>query len=459
MKFPPPRLYWRMALYIGVAIAAFLVLGAAILFTVASKELENYVATRQSNLGQEAAAILSAGGQPALESWLRDDAAIPSDVTVFVLDRDHRDILERHVPQAYVDFIGKIAPDQAESVLSNYRPVRLTPQLIGPDGAIYVFLVVPSSVSVWGSPAIILGIFAAAMVVIGSVAWLIARAFGRPIGELQHASRELASGHIDARVPSAITERRDELGQLAADFNNMADRIAALIANRQRMMRELSHELRSPLARMQAAVGLATGRGALNDADRNRIDQEVGRMDRLIGDLLRYSHLDATPVMSRKLIRLEDVLQDLVADEEVEAREQNCRITFSFGRDLTVVGDDALLRSGLENIVRNAIRYTPPGAVVEISAQTEGKTVVIDVCDRGPGVPDTDLERIFDPFVRVPETGTADRTSLPQAHHGSGLGLAIARRVCQAHGGTITASPRTGGGLCIRIALPAAELT
>ncbi|MDX2224053.1 MAG: ATP-binding protein [Rhodospirillaceae bacterium] len=451
MRLPSPRLYWRMALYIGTAIALFLILGAASLVLVASQELANYTAARQGTLAEDAASALAGGGRPALERWLSEEADIPSDVTVFVLDRDSRDILGREVPAAYADFIARFAVGQGERHVPNLQPLRLAPQLIAPDGAVYAFVVMPSRFQVWGSPAVALGIAVAAAVVIATVAWLIARAFGRPIGELQRAARELSLSHFGARVPAAITNRHDELGALAADFNVMAEQIAALVASRQRLMRELSHELRSPLARMQAAVALAAQRGALDGADRARLEQEVVRMDRIIGDLLRFSRLDAAPDMTRSLLRVDDLLAELAGDEEVEAASKGCTVIVRAPRGLTAVGDRELLRSGFENIVRNAIRYSPPGAAVEVEAVAGPGGIEVAVMDRGPGVPAADLHRIFEPFVRV--SGATNDGA------GTGLGLAIAKRVFEAHGGGISAAARDGGGLIVRVTLPAVELT
>ena len=204
------RLYWRIALYISAALLAFVLFGAVSVGIVASLELKNYAATRQSPLGREAAAVLSAEGKPGLQRWLRS-AAIPRGVSVFVLDRDSRDILGREIPAEFASFVRASVIGPAESPVANYRPVRLAPQLIGPDGAAYAFLVLPSQFTLWGSAATALGLAVVALLVIASVAWLIARTVGRPVATLQATVRELARGRTAARVPAAIAGRRDEL--------------------------------------------------------------------------------------------------------------------------------------------------------------------------------------------------------------------------------------------------------
>lgn len=451
MKLPYQRLYLRMSLFIGAALLAFIGLAVASVVAVASFQLENYIATRQSTLGRTAADVLASGGRPALERWLRTDASIPSGVTIFILDENGDDILNRRIPPSYVNFVRHSVVNPPELPTSNYRPVRLAPQLIGPDQHAYAFLPLPNQISVWGSPATAAGLLIAALLVIATVAWLIARTVGRPIGELQVAVRELALGHTEARVPAAITGRRDELGALAADFNSMADKLAALLASRQQLMGELSHELRSPLARLQAALALAEHRQTIGTTERERIEQEVRRMNLLIGDLLRFSRLDAAAEIVRRLVRLDTLLAELVRDEEIEATAHPCRLVLAADPGLEMIGDPQLLRSGFENIVRNAIRHAPPDSVVDVVARRDGNRLWVEILDRGPGVSPELLTRIFDPYVRAPKS--ADDNS------GTGLGLAIARRVFEVHGGSVVATPRPGGGLTVSVELPAAELS
>jgi two-component system sensor histidine kinase CpxA len=451
VKLPYQRLYLRMALYIGAALLAFIGLAVASVAAVASFQLESYIATRQSTLGQTAADVLSSGGRPALEKWLRTDAVVPPDVTIFVLDERGMDILGRRVPPSYANFVRHSVINAPELPSNNYRPVRLAPQLIGPDNSAYAFLVLPNQISVWGSPATAAGLLIAALLVIATVAWLIARTVGRPIGELQVAVRELTLGHTEARVPAAITGRRDELGALAADFNLMADKLAALLASRQQLMGELSHELRSPLARLQAALALAEHRQSIGATERERIEQEIQRMNLIIGDLLRFSRLDAAAAIVRRLVRLDTLLAELVRDEEIEATAHPCRLALSAAPGLEMIGDPQLLRSGFENIVRNAIRHAPPDSVVDVVAKREGTRLSVEILDRGPGVSPELLTRIFDPYVRAPKS--------PDDTSGTGLGLAIARRVFEVHGGSVVAIPRPGGGLTVSVELPAAELS
>lgn len=450
MRVPLTRLYWRMALYIGAALALFTVLAVGSVMLVASQELANYTATRHSPLGREAAAVLRAGGRERLAQWLAGEAVVPPGVTIYIFDANGRDILGRAPPALYARFIQRSVVGPPSTYADSYRPVRLAPQLVAADGATYAFLVLPNRISVLGNVTTTLGLLLAACVVVGLVAWLIARTFARPLGELQGVVREIASGQIGARVPAQIASRRDEIGALATDFNSMADRLARLIEGRSQLMAELSHELRSPLARLQAALELAAARGSTELPDRARIENEIRRLDAAIGDMMRYSRLDAAAPVTRRLVRLETLLGELADDEEVEARAHDVQLRLSAAPGLSVVGDPQLLRSAVENVLRNAIRHAPAGSSVDISARRDDAQIVLAIADRGPGVPPEWLERMFEPYARAP---TQPATT------GSGLGLAIASRVLQAHGGSIRAQLRDGGGLEIEARLPAAELS
>jgi two-component system OmpR family sensor kinase len=448
-----------MALYIGAALGAFVLIGAARLGLIAAWELRGYVETRHSTLGEQAAEILANGGEQALIDWLENDATIPADVSVYVLDADSRDILGRTLPSQYAEFIKNSVIGSPGDEDSNYRPVRLAPQLLGPDGKVFAFLLLPKGISLWGSPATALGLLVVALLVIASVAWIIARAFTRPINQLQLAVRELASGDIRARVPESIASRGDELGALAADFNSMAGHLTELIEGRESLMREMSHELRSPLARLHAAIALAAERDLLDEGERDRIEQEIGRMNRVIGEMLSYSSLDTAVAPINRLVRIGSLLTKLVAVEELEAANHECTLELTAAADLTVLGDPELLQRGFENILRNAIRYAPAGSAIEITAIRNNATktpagsgnIVVTISDCGPGVPTEHLQDIFEPYFRI-SSGNHHQDS-------TGLGLAIVKRVVERHKGSVKASQRQDGGLTITLTLPAVDLS
>jgi len=450
MQLPYSRLYIRTAVHIGIALAAFVLIGAASLGLIAAWELQGYIKTRQSTLGEAAAGVLQEGGESALIEWMQTEADVPDDVSIYILDSRSRDILGREVPVQYADFIRDSVVGKVMDPGSAYEPARLAPRITGPDGQQYSFLVLPKGISLWGSPAISIGLLLAALLVIATVAWLIARTIGRPVSQLQFAARELASGNTAARAPEVLSTRRDELGVLAADFNFMAAQLTQLMERRESVIQEMSHELRSPLTRLQAAVALAAADDNIGEKARLRIEQEITRMNRVIGEILRYSSLDAAVSQRKRLVRVDKLLGELAEIETIEADQHNCEIVLDAPQPLTVIGDPELLRIGFENVLRNAIRYTPAGEKISITAKGDAKHVTIDIDDRGPGVAPDSLEKIFEPYFLVATGG--------QEHDSTGLGLAIVKRVFEGHGGTITASLRDGGGLRFRIQLPLPEL-
>lgn len=439
------KLFLRMALYIGVAIVGFVLLGLATLLLVASRELDTYLQAREGALGRDAAAVLESGGPPALLRWMETPGTVPEGVAVYVLDTEGRDLAGKTLPSQYRSFVERFVLVGTRDEGQSFRPIRLAPLLVAPDGTRYAFLILPEGITPWGSPATLAALLAVALLVIAVVAALIARAFGRPITELQFAVRALAGGNIDARTPASLSRRDDELGVLARDVDTMATQLGGLLNSRQQLMRDMSHELRSPLARLQAALALADRKRPLPGAELARINLEIERMNQAIGDVLRFTRLEAAPLQAKHLLRIEDLLETLVADERDEAAAREIQLELLTVPALDVVGDPSLLRSGFENVLRNAIRHAPTGSKVLIDARTTDSTITVLIEDRGPGVPENMLERIFDPYVRL-GGDTDDRT-------GTGLGLAIARRVFEAHDGRITAERAAPSGLRVRIEL------
>jgi two-component system sensor histidine kinase CpxA len=264
-----------------------------------------------------------------------------------------------------------------------------------------------------------------------------------PVRKLQRAVDCFGRGELNVRAPAS---RRDELGQLARTFNLMADRIQTLLTAERRLLLDISHELRSPLARLSVAVELA--RSGKDPKDLDRIQKEADRLNTLIGELLQVTRAEGDP--SQRIMEpvvLNDVVGEIVDDTSIEARAKDCELAFNASASLVLDGDAELLRRAIENVVRNAIRYAPHGSRIEIDLTRRGHDAVVRVRDFGPGVPPEAIGRIFDPFYRV----DSDRN---RASGGTGLGLAIARRAVQLHGGTIRAQ-NADPGLRVNIELPA----
>ena len=273
--------------------------------------------------------------------------------------------------------------------------------------------------------------------------YLLAWHLTTPLRHLEKAVARFGQGDFSARARST---RADELGQLARTFDQMAERLETLLAAERRLLLDISHELRSPLARLGVAVELARS-GENREAALNRIQKESDRLNSLVGQLLEVTRAEGDPSALRRLpVRLDELIAELADDVSIEAAARGCSLVVKPCGPVTVQGEAELLRRAIENVMRNAIRYAPPGTAVEVAAECNG-TVAVSVRDSGPGVPEEALDHIFDPFYRV----ESDRG---RASGGVGLGLSIARRAVALHRGRIYAR-NMQPGLMVTIELPA----
>lgn len=282
-------------------------------------------------------------------------------------------------------------------------------------------------------------------------AFLLAWYFARPIRDLRQAFEAASNGNLAPRF-DASGKRGDELTNLGRDFDRMTGRLRNLMDSQTRLLHDVSHELRSPLARLQAAIGLAHQQPDKMAASMQRIERESERMDKLIGELLTLSRLEAGAVQAHSEdICIADLVHDIVDDARYEAEPRHVAIEVTgkaASADTVITGQPELLARAVENVVRNAVKHSPDAGkvAVDIALQDGGQQLRIAVLDRGPGVPQADLASIFQPFFRASNT--------QHSTEGHGLGLAIARHVIDAHGGHIAANLRSGGGLCVEMLLP-----
>jgi two-component system sensor histidine kinase CpxA len=283
-----------------------------------------------------------------------------------------------------------------------------------------------------------------------------------PLRRLRKATREMAMGKLDVRVPLRYHMVRygralidDDLDRLTRDFNYMAERLQSLVAAQHLLLRDVSHELRSPLARLNVALELARREAPSRmQSHLERLEREAQRLNDLIVDLLSLSYMETTQeIRSANAVSLNDLVRDVLANVQYEANQRGCHIAAIMRENGVVHGDARLLESAFENILRNALRYTPENGVIEVDlAETyngEQRRIELRVCDRGPGVPPEHLDAILRPFYRV-DSSRESKTG------GFGIGLAIADRAVRLHGGTIVAINRPDGGLVVQMSFPTA---
>lgn len=272
-----------------------------------------------------------------------------------------------------------------------------------------------------------------------------------PIRKLREATRRLAEGNLETRVAGKMGRRRDELADLAHDFDEMAARIESLITSQQRLNSDISHELRSPLARLNVALEIAKQKSNVETGPiLERIEAESERLNEMIGRLLMLAKLESgSDEVEAVRVDLAEIVRDVSADADFEAKAKGKSVELVAADECVVMGSENLLRSAIENVLRNAVRYTRDGTAVNVQLRTNNGHATVKISDHGGGVPEDELGQIFRPFYRIGE----DRT---RKTGGIGLGLAIAERAVTAHKGTITAK-NANGGLEIEIGLEVAE--
>jgi two-component system sensor histidine kinase CpxA len=287
----------------------------------------------------------------------------------------------------------------------------------------------------------------------GGVCYLLARYFTTPVVTLREATRRFAGGNLSVRIGKGISNRKDELSELATDFDHMAERISSLMAQQRQLLRDISHELRSPLTRLNVAVELAR-RQAGDDTKPilDRIETEATVLNGMIGQVLTIARLDSeTESIEMTPVDLKELITEITEDANFEAQARNCTVEIVESTRCTVSGNKELLRRAIENVIRNAAVYTHKNTKVAISLRNtihdSTSYAEIAVRDHGPGVPESDLPNLFRPFYRV--SNARERQT-----GGTGLGLAITKRAVSLHNGTITVTNAQGGGLIVEILLP-----
>jgi two-component system sensor histidine kinase CpxA len=357
--------------------------------------------------------------------------------------------------QDFLSMTSHVTASKTSEYSMKYGIARVALLLTGQSGRNYIFATElpagPRAAAVGINRSAIILQWGVALLVSGLICSLLTRYLTAPILRLQEMSKKLAAGDLSVRTHSGLAQRRDEIGDLVRDFNAMASRIEELVSRQRQLASDVSHELRSPLARLNVALDLARERKG-NDPAFGQMEEDIRLLDEMIGRLLTIAKLDiSAPQVPMMEVDLAELLSQITRNAEFESREPNGGIALTSSGQCVVWGSAELLHSAIENVVRNAVRHTEKGTSVEVRMECEdlsdGPRVRLTVRDYGPGVPASELKNIFQPFYRVAEA--RDRQS-----GGTGLGLAIAERVVRIHGGTIRAENAAPRGLSVEIVLP-----
>ena len=495
-------LFVRVFVLFWIAMAIIVAGSIAVTFTVAAREYESREFQRRPAIAIEASEVLAKSGVGALRTWLRANSHAMADRDLYIIGPDGADILGRPLSESAARRLqffresisdadqggplgstpgtaagpppgagpsgdglpgdsppvagpGPRGPAPRGPTPRNFRPQRVLPQIVAPDGTAYTVLLVPRRPSIFGAlslPGISARIFGIALVVSAFASWWLAQHLSAPIRRMQEGARALAGERLDVRVSAGLDGRKDEVAVLAREFDAMADRLRANRSALTRLLGDISHELRSPLARMRLALGLARQPSADNARQLDRMEREIERLDVLISQVLKLARLNGTDIpFEREPFDVDEMIDEVVRDAAFEGTPKGCKVQTVGAAHSVVSGNRELLRSAIENVLRNAVRYSPQGAPVEVAVERGAAGLTISVRDRGPGVPAGELERIFEPFYRVAES--RDRDS-----GGEGIGLAITSQVMKAHGGTARADNRAGGGFEVQLNLPPTAL-
>ncbi|MBV9912217.1 MAG: HAMP domain-containing protein [Sinobacteraceae bacterium] len=454
-------LYWRIFLAFWVTIALILICTVLLVLNAEQQRRFSHSWVQRSTLYAQATHAFESGGADALGAWLRNLQPPEIRALTFITDSSGQEMLGRAIPDYLRDPNYLRDPSTPVSATNAHRILQPTIRsvggplvLVGPDGRAFHVIVGPlrAGPHLFGElelPQVSMATLGIALVVSALVCFILARYLVAPVDQLRRATRQIASGDLAVRVSPKLKGRRDELGLLASDLDTMSERVRNLLETKQQLLRDVSHELRSPLARLQLALSLARRDGDAESARHHeRIACEADRLEELIARTLTLARIERPARgLERLPVNVSELLARIVSDVGIEADAQGCTVDLQSAADLFVEGDWELLRSALENVIRNAVRYSPPGASVAVSAHLSRGQLEVVVRDGGPGVPEKDLALIFEPFYRV----DAARN---RAGGGDGLGLAIASRAIALHGGTIDASNISSGGLAVRMLLP-----
>jgi two-component system sensor histidine kinase CpxA len=443
-------LFWKIFLSFWAVVVASIVGSFFVRPEVPLPAWQHLVSDAFAIQGQNLVQVYERGGEPELGRFMQSLRRGSYD-QIFLLDAGGNDLAGQEVTPRVRNLSKRVAADGKMEFARVGNDILLAERVVSKTDTRYVAVCTFSHAPGLPGWPLLRGL-AVAMAISGIVCFWLARYLSAPIVRLRNAAQEVAGGNLAARAGKRLSNRHDEIAELVRDFDRMAAQIEKLMYAQKRLISDVSHEFRSPLTRINLAAELI--RNVNSPAVKTavaRIEQETERLNGMISNLLTLSKIDAGESLADETIDVAEMLRKIVADTDFEAHDHNCRVVLRGAQDCTTIGSSDLLRSAVENVIRNAIRYTAQETEIEVrltcEANDAASTATISVRDHGPGVPESSLEELFRPFVRLDE-------SRERSTGGVGLGLAIAQRAVKLHGGEIKAQNCAGRGLEVIISLP-----
>ncbi|AUH72890.1 two-component system sensor histidine kinase CpxA [Legionella sainthelensi] len=446
-------LYWKIFISFWLAIILIIFTTAWIISHIVHKSsLPAQEQLFMDSYANAAVATYESGQQAALLKWL-NKIGISRHMSIYLLTSTG-EIIGTHVAPDNVKKVAEnLLQDQLSEGILKSGKLIVSHEILSTSGKfyrlaavsekpIYHFVGVP-----WAGLTIrlILAIF-----ISGLICYLLSRYLTQPLRSLGMAAKSIAKGQLNTRVGHLRGHNKDEIAQLSAEFDRMAEQVETLVKSKERLLQDISHELRSPLARLQIALELGRKKtNHLADGEFNRMELECSRLNVLITEILDFARLEkSTTDLNFNEVDLSTLLLNIINDANFEFGNEFPRVKAGVIEPCHLLLDERLIHRAIENVVRNALHYSPATEQVTVSLKRSEtlEHICIDISDKGPGVPEDQLNRIFNPFYRV-DTSRTKKTG------GYGLGLAIAARAIQLHHGEIVASNNPDRGLLVRIIL------
>lgn len=449
------RLYWKIFL-------SFWLATILIIFTTAwvTREIAQSSSTPiherlfMDSYANAAVATYESGQESALVKWL-NKTGLDRDMQLYLLTSKGK-IIGNHAPSESIqDVSNNLKHGRLDEGIFKSGHLIVSHEILSTSGTAYRLVAVSEMplghlIQIpWAglSVRLIIAIF-----ISGLICYLLSVYLTQPLHTLTLAARLLATGKLNTRVGRFLGHHKDEIADLSHEFNSMAEKLETLVYSKERLLQDISHELRSPLARLQIAIELGKQKSDSHaESEFKRMELECQRLNTLITEILEFARLDkCTSVTQKSLVNFPKLIAGIIDDANYEFGQDHLRVSTTEVQPCQAMVDERLIHRAVENILRNALHYSPPSEPIFVSLHWNGENhqIIIEIEDKGAGVPPDQLTKIFNPFYRV-DTSREKKTG------GYGLGLAIAQKAIKLHHGEISAKNRDGGGLLVRIILPA----